>query len=156
MTNICQPTKIICVGLNYFGHAKETGAEVPKEPVIFGKFNDTLMPHMADIELPPQHRCYDYEAELVIVIGREAWNIKCEEAHDYIYGYTCGNDLSARDCQFRSSQAYRKVAARLGSRGAGDSSGLDVQAGGRTPYYMQGKRGHNAGRQHCRYDFYLR
>jgi 2-keto-4-pentenoate hydratase/2-oxohepta-3-ene-1,7-dioic acid hydratase in catechol pathway len=104
MTNICQPTKIICVGLNYFGHAKETGAEVPKEPVIFGKFNDTLMPHMADIELPPQHRCYDYEAELVIVIGREAWNIKCEEAHDYIYGYTCGNDLSARDCQFRSSQ----------------------------------------------------
>jgi 2-keto-4-pentenoate hydratase/2-oxohepta-3-ene-1,7-dioic acid hydratase (catechol pathway) len=104
MTNICNPTKIICVGLNYGGHAKETGAEVPKEPVIFGKFNDTLMPHGADIELPTRHSRYDYEAELVIVIGREAWNIAKEEASGYIFGYTCGNDLSARDCQFRSSQ----------------------------------------------------
>ncbi len=104
MENICNPSKIICVGLNYFNHAKETGAEAPSEPVIFGKFNDTLRPDGAEIELPPQHRCYDYEAELVIVIGKEAWNISKEEAKDYIYGYTCGNDLSARDCQFRSNQ----------------------------------------------------
>ncbi len=104
MTNICQPTKIICVGLNYYGHAKETGAEVPGEPVIFGKFNDALTAHLADIKLPERHRQYDYEAELVIVIGREAWDITREEAPAHIYGYTCGNDLSARDCQFRSGQ----------------------------------------------------
>lgn len=104
MENICKPSKIICIGLNYYDHAKETGAEVPSEPVVFSKFNDALMPHGTDIELPPQHRCYDYEAELVIVIGKDAWNISKEEAPDYIYGYTCGNDLSARDCQFRSNQ----------------------------------------------------
>lgn len=98
------PGKIICVGLNYRSHAEETGGEAPKEPVIFSKFNDCLSFHGDDIPLPEQHRCYDYEAELVIVMGKEVWNADEAEAAAAIYGYTCGNDLSARDCQFRSDQ----------------------------------------------------
>ena len=102
--NVCEPTKIICVGLNYKSHAEETNGEVPEHPVLFGKFNDCLTCDGADIYLPEWHRYYDYEAELVIVMGREAYNVEEKDALDYVYGYTCGNDLSARDCQFLSNQ----------------------------------------------------
>lgn len=101
---VSMPEKIVCVGLNYKGHAEETGGAVPEHPVLFSKFNDSLCPSGKAITLPPWQRCYDYEAELVIIIGKEAWNVPEEEAMDYIFGYTCGNDLSARDCQFLSNQ----------------------------------------------------
>ncbi len=101
---LCQPKKIICVGLNYKGHAEGTGGEVPAEPVIFSKFNDALAEDGQDIVLPPWHRCYDYEAELVIVMGKPLYHAEKEEARAAIGGYTCGSDLSARDCQLRSSQ----------------------------------------------------
>ena len=101
---LAKPEKILCVGLNYKSHAEETGGEVPKEPVIFSKFNDALAMNGDAILLPPQHRCYDYEAELVAVIGRHVYHASPEEAAAAIGGYTCGNDLSARDCQFRSNQ----------------------------------------------------
>ncbi len=99
-----KPEKILCVGLNYKSHAEETGGEAPKEPVIFSKFGDALAAHGDEIVLPPQHRCYDYEAELVAVIGTPVYHASRAEAAAAIGGYTCGNDLSARDCQFRSSQ----------------------------------------------------
>ena len=98
------PSKILCVGLNYRSHAEETGGEVPKEPVIFSKFNDALAEDGQDVLLPAWHRCYDYEAELVVVMGKPAWHASPAEAAAAIGGYTCGNDLSARDCQFRSGQ----------------------------------------------------
>ncbi len=102
---LCQPQKILCVGLNYKSHAEETGGEAPKEPVIFSKFNDALAGDGQKIALPPWHRCYDYEAELVAVIGKPLYHAASEdEAREAIGGYTCGNDLSARDCQFRSAQ----------------------------------------------------
>ena len=102
---LCEPTKILCVGLNYRSHAEETGGEAPKEPVIFSKFNDALAADGQEIVLPSWHRCYDYEAELVAVIGKPLYNAADEEeARAAIGGYTCGNDLSARDCQFRSNQ----------------------------------------------------
>ncbi|NLL38814.1 MAG: fumarylacetoacetate hydrolase family protein [Clostridiales bacterium] len=101
---VTEPSKIVCVGLNYKKHAEETGGTPPAEPVIFSKFNDALSPHASAIKLPSWQRCFDYEAELVIVMGKEAWNIPEERALDYVFGYTCGNDLSARDCQFISSQ----------------------------------------------------
>ena len=102
---LCEPTKILCVGLNYKSHAEETGGEAPKEPVIFSKFNDALAEDGDRIVLPPWHRCYDYEAELVAVMGRRLYHAESEdEALGAIGGYTCGNDLSARDCQFRSNQ----------------------------------------------------
>jgi len=102
---LCNPKKILCVGLNYKNHAKETGGEPPKEPVIFSKFNDALASHEQEIPLPHWHRCYDYEAELVVVMGKPLYHAASrEEARAAIGGYTCGNDLSARDCQFRSNQ----------------------------------------------------
>ena len=99
-----EPKKILCVGLNYRSHAEETGGEAPKEPVIFSKFPDALARDGQEITLPPWHRCYDYEAELVVVMGKALYNGSEEAAKDAIGGYTCGNDLSARDCQFRSEQ----------------------------------------------------
>lgn len=102
--NVCTPGKIPCVGLNYNKHARETGGEPPKEPVIFSKFNDCLCPSGHAVELPRWQRCFDYEAELVIIMGKEAWHITPEEAKSHVFGYTCGNDLSARDCQFISNQ----------------------------------------------------
>ena len=97
--------KILCVGLNYKSHAEETGGEAPREPVIFSKFSDALASDGQEITLPPWHRCYDYEAELVAVMGKALYHAADEdEARAAIGGYTCGNDLSARDCQFRSAQ----------------------------------------------------
>lgn len=103
-SNICQPQKLICVGLNYKKHAEETKGEPPKEPVLFSKYNDALCPAGHAVALPRWQRCFDYEAELVIVVGRHAWNVPVGDAPSYIFGYTCGNDLSARDCQFISNQ----------------------------------------------------
>jgi 2-keto-4-pentenoate hydratase/2-oxohepta-3-ene-1,7-dioic acid hydratase in catechol pathway len=102
--NVTRPGKIVCVGLNYKSHAEETGGEAPEYPVLFSKFGDALCPSGAPVALPDRFRCYDYEAELVIVVGTRAYNVTPEDAPAHIFGYTCGNDLSARDCQFLSSQ----------------------------------------------------
>ncbi|MCD8373963.1 MAG: fumarylacetoacetate hydrolase family protein [Oscillospiraceae bacterium] len=102
--NLTSPSKIACVGLNYKRHAQETGGKPPEHPVIFSKFNDSLCPHETEVPLPRWQRCFDYEAELVIVMGKEAWNVGEEDADKHIFGYTVGNDLSARDCQFLSNQ----------------------------------------------------
>ena len=99
-----EPKKIICEGLNYKDHAEETGGEIPKYPIFFSKFNDSLNAHNKPSPLPPWLNKYDYEAELVIVIGKYAYNISTDEAESCIFGYTCGDDLSARDAQFLSNQ----------------------------------------------------
>lgn len=96
---IPDPQKVICVGLNYASHAEETGGKVGDEPVIFCKFPSTLRGHLQPIELPPVSAEVDYEAELVVVIGREAKNVSKEQAWDFIAGYCCGHDVSARDWQ---------------------------------------------------------
>jgi len=101
---VTAPEKIICVGLNYLEHVKESYSEVPKWPCLFSKFNTALAAHGDTIELPPVDEKYDYEAELVIVIGKEARNIAKEAALEYVFGYTCGNDLSARTLQMRTGQ----------------------------------------------------
>ena len=101
---VTEPKKIICEGLNYKDHAEETGGEVPKYPIFFSKYDDALAGHNDPVPLPSWLSHYDYEAELVIVIGKPAYNIPVEEAEGCIFGYTCGNDLSARDAQFLSNQ----------------------------------------------------
>ncbi len=101
---VLDPEKIICVGLNYVEHAEESNMEVPDFPVLFSKFNNALAAHQQLIPLPKNAVKFDYEAELVIVIGKEANNVTKEAALDYVFGYTVGNDLSARDLQFRSPQ----------------------------------------------------
>ncbi len=102
--SVTHPSKIICVGLNYRKHAEETNAAIPQYPILFNKFNNTLAAHGEDIPLPRVTDKVDYEAELVIVIGRQAKYVGREEALDYVFGYTCVNDLSARDLQMRTAQ----------------------------------------------------
>ena len=93
------PSKILCVGLNYAGHIKEFGHEYPSEPVIFSKAPSALTFCGADIVLPPVSNRVDYEGELVVVIGRQGKQISESDALDYVAGYCCGNDVSARDWQ---------------------------------------------------------
>jgi len=101
---VTNPEKIICVGLNYISHTSETKFEIPSSPVLFSKFNNALAAHNQIIQLPKTAKKFDYEAELVIIIGKEAANVSKEEALSYMFGYTAGNDLSARDLQFRTGQ----------------------------------------------------
>lgn len=97
--------KILCIGLNYMQHAKECNLPLPPGPVLFNKFPNALAADGESIKLPEEYREYDYEAELVAIIGKPARNVTEEEALGYVFGYTCGNDLSTRDLQFvRSSQ----------------------------------------------------
>ena len=93
------PEKIICIGLNYADHAAESGSEIPSEPVVFNKFPTALRADAENIELPPQSDSVDYEAELVVVIGKEGKNISETDALQYVAGYMCGHDVSARDWQ---------------------------------------------------------
>ena len=98
------PGKILCVGLNYHNHTAELNFEVPSNPVLFSKFNNTLAAHQEDIALPATASRYDYEAELVIVMGKTASHVPVEQALDYVLGYTIGNDLTARELQVLSGQ----------------------------------------------------
>ena len=101
---VTNPEKIICVGLNYVSHRDECNIETPAAPVLFSKFNNALAAHKEMIILPKTAVKFDYEAELVIVIGKQAAGVSTEEALSYVFGYTIGNDLSARDLQFRTGQ----------------------------------------------------
>ncbi|MFS0614432.1 fumarylacetoacetate hydrolase family protein [Lederbergia ruris] len=98
------PEKIICVGLNYKKHAEETGSSPPEYPILFNKFNNTLAAHKEHIPIPASTEKVDYEAELVIVIGKAASKVSVEHALDHVFGYCAVNDLSARDLQMRTSQ----------------------------------------------------
>jgi 2-keto-4-pentenoate hydratase/2-oxohepta-3-ene-1,7-dioic acid hydratase in catechol pathway len=96
---IVDPQKIICIGLNYADHARESGAAIPDEPVVFNKFPTALRADGEAIELPSVSTKVDYEAELVVVIGRQARHVHEDDALAYVGGYTCGHDVSARDWQ---------------------------------------------------------
>ena len=98
---VTRPEKIVCVGLNYRRHAKEVNLPIPAQPVLFSKFNNALSAHKSAIKLPVEIATkFDYETELVIVMGRKAKNVPEVEALSYIAGYCTGNDFSARDLQF--------------------------------------------------------
>ena len=102
---VTRPEKILGIGLNYRKHAAEVGQPVPKQPILFNKFNTALNNcggTIAVSKIPAEQ--FDYEAELVVVIGRTAQNVSEAEASNYIFGYCTGNDFSARDLQSRSSQ----------------------------------------------------
>ena len=98
------PRKIICLGLNYRDHAAETGAQIPKEPVLFSKYATALIGHEDKIVLPSVSKEVDYEAELVIVIGKRGRNIAAADAAAHVAGYTIGHDVSARDWQLKKDQ----------------------------------------------------
>jgi 2-keto-4-pentenoate hydratase/2-oxohepta-3-ene-1,7-dioic acid hydratase in catechol pathway len=95
------PPKIVCLGLNYIDHAKESGAPIPKEPVLFSKYATALVGHDDAIVLPPVSQEVDYEAELVLVIGQRGRHVRADAAAEYVAGYTIGHDVSARDWQLK-------------------------------------------------------
>ncbi len=102
------PPNIMAIGRNYYEHAMETSDELPKAPLLFLKATTSLIGHEDNIVIPnaaPTH--VDYEAELVAIIGRRAKNVPIEAALDYVFGFTCGHDASARDCQTSDGQWAR-------------------------------------------------
>jgi 2-keto-4-pentenoate hydratase/2-oxohepta-3-ene-1,7-dioic acid hydratase in catechol pathway len=102
---VTNPEKIVCIGLNYRKHAAETGNPVPKQPILFNKYNTALNCCGGEIAVSKEKaERFDYEAELVIVIGRTARNVTEADAPAHIFGYCTGNDFTARDLQQRSSQ----------------------------------------------------
>lgn len=101
------PTKIVCVGLNYRSHAEETGNSIPDEPILFMKPPSAVIGNGQAIVLPPQSKRVDYEGELVIVMGKACRNIPLEEVGQHIFGYACGNDVTARDLQLKDGQFIR-------------------------------------------------
>ncbi len=96
---IPDPQKIVCIGLNYRDHAAESGVPVPPEPVLFSKYPTALIGHGAAIVLPKVSEQVDYEAELVVAIGRKGRHIPRDRAMAYVGGYAVGHDVSARDWQ---------------------------------------------------------
>lgn len=100
-----KPSKILCVGLNYRDHAIEGGKAIPTEPVLFAKYPNTLIASGDPIKLPKVAQKVDYEAELVIVVGKRGRHIPNDDtAFQHVGGYTCGHDVSARDWQFRGEE----------------------------------------------------
>ena len=102
-----RPGKVVAIGLNYRDHAREVGLELPTEPMMFMKPSTSVIGPGDAIEMPPISKRVDYEAELGVVIGRRARNIDRNEAADYILGYTCLNDVTARDLQNKDGQWIR-------------------------------------------------
>ncbi len=101
------PTKIVAVGRNYAEHAKELGNEPPSEPIIFLKPPTALLPSNGTIVRPPQSQRVDYEGELAIVIGSRAKNTRADRWRDVVQGFTCANDVTARDLQKKDVQFTR-------------------------------------------------
>jgi 2-keto-4-pentenoate hydratase/2-oxohepta-3-ene-1,7-dioic acid hydratase in catechol pathway len=104
---IMRPPKIICLGLNYRDHAAETGATIPKEPIIFMKPRTAIIGTHEKIIKPAFVKELDYEGELAIIIGKKAKNVSAAEAKNFVFGYTVFNDVSAREIQFGDKQWTR-------------------------------------------------
>ena len=130
------PSKIVCVGRNYAEHAKELGNEVPKEPLLFLKPPSSLIGHGEAIVYPRLSQRVDFEGELGIIIGKTARRVKRENAWDYVLGFTCVNDITARDLQKKDGQWTRgkgfdtfcAVGPHLVLRDAVDFKSLRVKA----------------------------
>ncbi|AGB40285.1 2-keto-4-pentenoate hydratase/2-oxohepta-3-ene-1,7-dioic acid hydratase [Halobacteroides halobius DSM 5150] len=103
----CSPSKVICVGLNYKDHAQELGMELPTEPIIFLKPATTVIGPEDIIKYPKMSQQVDYEAELAVVIKDQIKNITPDQAQEHILGYTCANDVTARDLQRQDGQWTR-------------------------------------------------
>jgi 2-keto-4-pentenoate hydratase/2-oxohepta-3-ene-1,7-dioic acid hydratase in catechol pathway len=102
-----RPGKLICIGLNYRDHAAESNMPIPKQPVVFSKFATAVIAPGEPVILPSTSAQVDYEAELAVVIGRRAKNVSATRALDHVLGYTCFNDVTARDFQFADGQWQR-------------------------------------------------
>ena len=134
---VTAPPRILCIGLNYRRHAKECNLPLPPAPVLFNKFQNALAAHGDCIRLPSDYKEYDYEAELVAVMGKPARAVSEKDALDYVFGYTCGNDLSTRDLQFarggqwllsKTFDGFAPVGPCLVPAGELDPGALDISS----------------------------
>jgi 2-keto-4-pentenoate hydratase/2-oxohepta-3-ene-1,7-dioic acid hydratase in catechol pathway len=114
---IPEPGKIVCIGLNYRAHAAEGGFKVPEFPSLFGRFTNTLVASGQPLVRPAHSGDFDYEGELAIVIGRGGRHIKADAALGHVFGYTCFNDGSVRDYQFKHSLTTGKNHPSTGGLG---------------------------------------
>jgi 2-keto-4-pentenoate hydratase/2-oxohepta-3-ene-1,7-dioic acid hydratase in catechol pathway len=102
---VLNPEKIVCIGLNYKAHIEETGEKLPPVPILFNKYNSALNSNGGTVAVSKEHaEKFDYEAELVVVMGKEARDVSEADALSYVFGYCNGHDLSARDLQMATSQ----------------------------------------------------
>jgi 2-keto-4-pentenoate hydratase/2-oxohepta-3-ene-1,7-dioic acid hydratase in catechol pathway len=102
---VTDPEKLLLVGFNYRKHATETNTQIPSSPLLFSKYNNSLCGHNSIIKLPTHVATkFDYEVELVVVMGKTAYRVSEAHALSYVFGYCTGNDLGARDLQFKTSQ----------------------------------------------------
>lgn len=101
---IPNPSKILCVGLNYYEHVREVGREKTDAPVIFSRVADSQIGHLDYLILPPESNMFDFEGEIAVVIGKTGRRIPEDDAYDYIAGYACYNDGSIRDWQLQNDQ----------------------------------------------------
>ncbi|MBS4021669.1 MAG: fumarylacetoacetate hydrolase family protein [Dethiobacter sp.] len=99
-----KPGKVICIGLNYMDHAKETGKPIPTAPIVFGKYANSIVGPGSAVNIPPVTDKVDYEAELAVVIGKRASRVAADSALGYVAGYMNFNDISARDLQMADGQ----------------------------------------------------
>ena len=105
---VSNPSKIIALGLNYLDHAKESKGTIPKVPLIFAKFPNSLIGHKENIAWREEiTKKVDFEAELAVVLGSTVYRCEEEEAMDHVFGFCCANDVSARDLQFGDGQWVR-------------------------------------------------
>ncbi|MCA0250373.1 MAG: fumarylacetoacetate hydrolase family protein [Proteobacteria bacterium] len=100
------PGKILCIGLNYRKHAEETGSAIPDYPLVFTRFNNTLVPHNGKLLRPSHSKQFDWEAELAVIIGKKCRNVPKAKALSVIAGYACFNDGSLRDWQRKSGGQF--------------------------------------------------
>ncbi|MDR6507688.1 fumarylacetoacetate hydrolase family protein [Arthrobacter oryzae] len=101
---VTDPGKIICIGVNYRSHQEESGKTEQKAPTVFTRFADSQMGHLQPAQMPATTTKFDYEGEMALVIGKEAFHVAEEEAFDYVAGYAAYNDLSVRDWQLAATQ----------------------------------------------------
>ena len=138
MAPVPDPQKVICIGLNYADHAAESGSPIPEEPVIFNKFPTAVRGHGDAIVLPKLSDQVDYEAELVVIIGKQGRHIPREQAFAHVAGYACGHDVSGRDWQLgkpggqwlmgKSFDSFAPFGPELVTRDeVGDPGQLDIQ-----------------------------
>nr|WP_121270489.1 fumarylacetoacetate hydrolase family protein [Pedobacter schmidteae] len=105
---VARPSKIVCIGLNYADHARETGAAIPPEPVIFMKSTTSMVGPFDDIVIPKNSVKTDWEVELAVVIGKKASYVEESEALDYVAGYALHNDVSEREFQLERNGTWDK------------------------------------------------
>src|SRR5271169_478242 len=113
------PGKIVCIGLNYRAHIEETNEKLPSVPILFNKYNNALAAHNCTIKLPPRDVAYkfDYETELLIVMGKRARNVSEADALNYVAGYCTSHDFSARDLQWETPSVQWMIGKTLDSFG---------------------------------------